>query len=621
MLTIIPNYSAAAVTRLDGSALLDGSSSLGGATAPINFGPFLLADFPADATGKQSASVMIPEPTQHPLTYQYAVQAVSSTGVINPIAASPTGTFTLQLPVAKPLSGVAYTRNASGITPAAATTRTTGGGGAGTGTSYTYIPVSWTLPANEPNYQGTIFVVVDSTGAIWFESQPFAGTSATLIFPTPAAVGVYTVYACGYDGTNVNPVVPGITPSFTITIGTNGGVVDATQIPTGSGVSGASGALAMKYGFGLTDDGAGNATIKLPTATPFSVIAAGLLLNLSTDFVVPTSGPNAGKITQNAVNLANAYGFNTTNFTTGGGTSLAVNSIAVSTLIAGNTFNLGTSVFASSTTGAYLAMGSTGLVMADSFTTPLNSIAISSFGLSLAQYNSSHGTWSAGTNYSAGSIVSFQNFNYISLISGNIGNTPTVVSADWQLVGLSITANGIGIYGVSGSLTATSAGIAITNGTASVLVAAAGVAITNGTLTCTANSTTTTINNNSFGPYSAAGLVSFAGSGTTQQSVVAGPGICGVFVGGPSSPAAYAQFISIFTGSVWSGELGLKDGNGNQGQMNPGTLFLQNSAATALLNTGTLQFNGTQVLTTRSPGTPATLADVIAVLQHHGLSN
>lgn len=514
-LVITPNYSAADVLRLDGSALLDGSSSTGGATAPQTYGPYSYTDFPTGVT------VMIPEPSEHPLTYQCVVQPYSVTGTILPLASSPSATFTLSLPNRKLLSGTAYTRNAGGLTPQAATQRTTGGGGAGTGTSYTYLPVTWTIPANTPSYQGTIFVVTDYVGNIWFESQPFLGTSATLVFPTPTAVGTYTVYACGFDGTNVNPVVPGITPSFTITIGTAGGVVDPTQIPVGSGVSN-TGPIALKYGAALGDDGSGNATILLAPASPFTTvqglaisiagplyvdISNNLNLGISPDFVVTTVA-GVPTLSQQAVNLAVAYGFNTTNFTIATGSAwvsgasysigdvvsygatnytslinsnvgnvpptspgdwqlnlLAINSIAVNSLIAGTALFTGTATFGyqnGSTYGGKLQIGAAGLTIADNYNVPVNTLTLASTGASIANATSGASVVLSASGWAAFNAAGGSSSTGPSLIGSGTGITIYQVNGSTVDPYLNLTSTGIGVNsGGNMLLTVSSTGVSV----------------------------------------------------------------------------------------------------------------------------------------------------------------
>ena len=321
--------------------------------------------------------------------------------------------------------------------------------------------------------------------------------------------------------------------------------VQIVQPGSGTQVS-AAGAVEIAYGDGLQDNGHGLAEIA--TASPFTFVAGALSIGLSTDFVV-----SGGQLQQNAVNLAKAYGFNTTNFAVTGG-SFVVNSIAVSTLIAGNTLNLGTSVFASSATAPYVEIGSAGLIMADNYTTPVHTIAVSSNGISIATYNNSYSTWASGTTYNVNVVVSYNNFNYISLVNSNTGHIPSSSPTYWALLGLSITSSAVGIYGPNSSLVVTANGVAVTNGS----------------------------------------LVAQGTSGGVTKTMTLNPS---------------ANFLSGFE---------YVDSNtGNYTTIDPNsgfTAFASGGLTRGQLLYNALEFNGTQVVTTRQtgPGTPSGFADSVA---------
>ena len=470
-LQLTPNYSASVIARLDGTTLLDGTPVVQGATAPLNFGPFDYADFPGGCT------VMIPEPVQHPIDYQYVVESYNGSGTVNPVSTSVSGTFTLQLPIAKPLAGVARTRNPSGITPQAAVNKSGGGlGAAGTGTLYTFIPVTWTNPVNDPTYQGVVFEVVDVIGTEYSTWGPILipATSTTLTFPTPTAVGVYTVYLCGWDGTDANPIVPGITPSFTVTVGVNGGVVDPTQVPVGSGVSN-TGPLAIRYGAALKDDGSGNATINLDPAAPFSIVSSQLGFKTS-DGLQVVGGVLSAKVDGATITFSGGVieigGVPISKLGGGTGTLPAgwtyAGNIAINQLVVGGNAYFGaTAVFAYDATHPGLEIGSAGMILVDNVTTPVNTVAVSATGVSVGHYDSTLATYAAGTTYAAGATVKVvaDGANYVSLKPTNTGNTPSSSPTWWALINVvSVTSAGIGVYGPTCSLTITSFGVLMTSG-------------------------------------------------------------------------------------------------------------------------------------------------------------
>jgi hypothetical protein len=383
---------------------LDGTGSLGGVPTPLVYGPFPLTDFPGTVTQ------MIPEPIIHPMTCLVTVVSYSGSA-LSPLSASPTVLFTIPV-TGRRSSGTAYTGNPSTFSLLSDTQRTIGG------VLYESVSVSQIAPA-DPTFQGVVYAILDPSGGVYWESAPLPAATATLTFPTPGTPGVYTVYACGWDGTNINPIVIGITPSFTVSIGTTAGTIASVQLSgLGSGVSTKSGQLAIAYGAGLDDDGSGLATVKV-TGPLYLTISGQLNLQLAGDFTV-----SAGVLTQNTVDLAKAINFDTTNFSISGG-SLVIDSIALNHLIVGTALFTGTATFAY-TTGQALQIGAAGAVLCDNYASPTCTVTVTASGATVAKGSNS----------------------------------------------MAVTASGWAVSGPSGSMTGTSGGITITNTNVSTQVAA-----------------------------------------------------------------------------------------------------------------------------------------------------
>lgn len=77
--------------------------------------------------------------------------------------------------------------------------------------------------------------------------------------------------------------------------------------------------------------------------------------------------------------------------------------------------------------------------------------------------------WSSGTTYAIGVAISYMGQNYISLVAGNLNNTPSsTLGVDWQVFG----APGgqlVTVYGTTGGATSFNGNFATTGGTASTL--------------------------------------------------------------------------------------------------------------------------------------------------------
>lgn len=219
--------------------------------------------------------------------------------------------------------------------------------------------------------------------------------------------------------------------SSTLGGGLTGGSGTNVSVNAGSGLQLSGSQVALKYGSALADDGSGAVTVV--TAGPlYKDVSHSLNMNISSDFVV-----SGGALTQNAVNLTKAYGFDTTIFGGGGGSSvLTINGLAVNKLLAGTAFFAGTATFAYTATGPYVQVGSSGAVFADNYSSPTSTVTINSTGFTAAKGSNS----------------------------------------------VSVQAGGVYISGPSGTLNMTSGGIALTNGSSSVSIVPSAVTIANGSL-------------------------------------------------------------------------------------------------------------------------------------------
>ncbi len=115
----------------------------------------------------------------------------------------------------------------------------------------------------DPKVQGVAWYLLDKDGATYYDSgitpvQP----AYTLKVLTPSTVQDFVLYACGSDGKNINPLVPGITPCAVVTLGANGGTVDPGQLvrdALGPGLDvDADGNLHVPVAGGITHDADGN---------------------------------------------------------------------------------------------------------------------------------------------------------------------------------------------------------------------------------------------------------------------------------------------------------------------------------------------------------------------------
>ncbi len=225
-------------------------------------------------------------------------------------------------------------------------------------------------------------------------------------------------------------------------------------------------------------------------------------------------------------------------------------------------------------------------------------------------------------------------------VNGNTSNPYAQLSSTvFSLVAgsnvLSMSASALQFSQASGaSLLINSTALFITNGSSSVTVTASAITIVNGVLTSptiTVSGTPFTIN------LDATNGLKVAGNGTTLQTqnnisvlgvfasinvfltansnqrVVLGPGMLQT-QNSAGSGWTYVHSLSGF------GQMGCYDGSGVL------QCYMDSSVGTVygkqnVRSDGIFSVNGTQVVSSRVLSTPSTLADVISVLQHHGLSN
>jgi hypothetical protein len=217
----------------------------------------------------------------------------------------------------------------------------------------------------------------------------------------------------------------------------------------------------------------GNIEVKV-SGPNYVDISGALNTKLSADFVVDGSG----NLSQNAVNLAKAYGFDTSVFSGGGGagaigiktTWVAAQQIACSQLIAGDALFAGTATFAYTSTGAYVQVGSAGAVFGDRRGSPTTTVTVNSTGFAVSR---------VGTSY-----------NVQVTASGVLVNGPSSL--------LQVDSTGVTITGPSGTFKADSSGVKISNGSSSVTVSPSSVAIANGSFSAVSGSITVNIDSGNY---------------------------------------------------------------------------------------------------------------------------
>jgi hypothetical protein len=260
------------------------------------------------------------------------------------------------------------------------------------------------------------------------------------------------------------------------------------QTSTGQGMTpDGNGGVKMVAGVGLGFDGSGNAIVKV-TGALYTDISGNVNLSASSDFL--TSG---GTLSQIAVNLAKSYGFDTTIFGGGGGsTPLTVAGLTVAKLLVGDALFVGQATFASSG-GGKLTLNSTGLTIADNRTSPTATLTLAS------------------------GSATFQNGSLNSLVA---------------------TASGVTIQDNTGAfVTVASGGILIQKGSNYVNVTAGGVTIVGGSLTS---------------PSISGGSLTITTLSSVIVSVTPGQSGLWVYVSGGSSTSIGPALITLWNGSTSS---------------------------------------------------------------------
>lgn len=390
-------------------------------------------------------------------------------------------------------------------------------------------------------------------------------------------------------------------------------------------------------GAGIGTDGSGKPVVNV-AGPNYIDITNSVNIRIASDFVV-TTGPTP-TLTQQAVDFAKAYHFGS-EFTVSGGV-FVVNAIAVNKLLAGSALFSGTATFAYSG-GGIVTINSLGIAIADNNTTPLNTVTVTASGITM---QGTGPAWNIGTAYTTGQVVTYLGVPYQALLN-NTGHQPNISPSFWnailapqigisaangiQMIGMTstlsinnfglalsngtnsvnVTPAGITILGPSGSFQATSSGIVIQNGSSSVTVAATGVTIVNGTLTSPViNGGALSGTTLSLALNGATVIVNSVGAGAQNTVVQISDGA------GNLSQLSYLLFYMAAPGYYMNMTVGSLMMVGPSG-----TTLLQNNTLGLASTSATVTIGGVRVLASRVTTTPVTLADVIAVLQHHGLSN
>ena len=375
--------------------------------------------------------------------------------------------------------------------------------------------------------------------------------------PTPTAITSITIYAVAGKvagsrnapwwpaGTSpgafvANNIVPFITAACVVSIGTTGGVLNARAVLASSlsGVLGGGGGLPM--------------TVNL-AAPLYADLSNNLNFHFASDFVVA-----GGALTQTAVNLAKAYGFDTSIFGGGGGSSaLTINGLAVNKLLAGTALFTGTATFASSS-GPEVQIGAAGITIADNYVTPVNTVAVSSSGVSVSNVvsgitNAIVQVTSSGINLT-GKFTSFS--NYPSVYIGSSGMTLYTVSGNTAYPYLTVSGSGITIAGPSGTLLADASSVRIVNGSNSVAATSSAVTLSGATGTLTVDSTSFRIVSGSSSVAITSGGLTITAPSSTLNMGPAGVSIVGedgtVFIGNTArNDAIYTTGVAYCGGFAY----------------------------------------------------------------------
>lgn len=205
-----PDQSAVGQTTLDGAPALDGTTDLSGGKKPYSFGPLAYS-----VTGSTIA-VSIPEPDALLLPMACRARLISYSGpVTNDAATAPTSTFSIPAAtVLNPESATAYCQNPTITVDAPVTVAETR-----RSQSRTTVTVHMT-PPSDPKFKGAVYQIRRLNGDLFVQSGVAPDATFDIVFDTPNWQEACTLYAPGSDGTRINPIVPGITPSAKVNVGT-----------------------------------------------------------------------------------------------------------------------------------------------------------------------------------------------------------------------------------------------------------------------------------------------------------------------------------------------------------------------------------------------------------------
>lgn len=300
-----------------------------------------------------------------------------------------------------------------------------------------YFSFGWDAPTDDALADVHVWVYATADDR-WIEIGQFDakdnGEHATDRWPLDGNVS-YTMYFYsrardGRENTHsdtVTPKVTGLTAAPSVA-----GTIKGNRISTAT----------LGTALGVESD-----LLRVRIAGPlYADISNNLNIQISSDFVV-----SGGILTQNVIDLAKSVNFNTSEFTKAGGL-LAVNTLAVNKLVAGDALFAGQATFAYNG-GGKLTINSSGLTVADHNTAPTCTLTLAASGITVAKSTNS----------------------------------------------VQVTSSGVGIYGPSSqSVVITAAGVAISNGILTSATISGGL-ITGTTVTINSGGITTTINNVSDG--------------------------------------------------------------------------------------------------------------------------
>lgn len=221
----IPDRSAGTPIILDGTYKLGDGGKLGGRWRGEDKGYFEW-----DSADPQPIVIEVEHVTESTACRAWAVSGIE--GAENELSTSISATFTIDPPaVLKPNSGTAYGPNLTSISAGTVTTDDL------SGTDMSYIPFTVVGLPTEANFLGWEAVSGDwpDDTNTYTHTGILTELTTTVETPTPAQVITVTFWAVacyqGADGNiNRNPIVRGVTPSCTVTLGTTGGTINASAI-------------------------------------------------------------------------------------------------------------------------------------------------------------------------------------------------------------------------------------------------------------------------------------------------------------------------------------------------------------------------------------------------------